>query len=88
MPFVRYVDDCFVLLNRLFSHTDFLDVLNSLHPAISFTSELEQNNVLSFLDVSCFRRADGSVKTSVYRKPTFIPACTAVSSASLLVLTK
>ena len=59
------------MLKPDFSLSDFLNMFNSLHPAITFTSELEHNNVLNFLDVSCFRRPDGSVQTSVYRKPTF-----------------
>ena len=42
-----------------------------MHPSIEFTSEIEKNDSISFLDVFCVRRADGSIQTSVYRKPTW-----------------
>ena len=42
--------------------------LNSFHENIQFTYELEQANQISFLDVLT-RKEDGSVQTSVYRKP-------------------
>ena len=69
--FLRYVDDCFVLLSSACDIDHFLCVLNSLHPSITYTAEVESNDVLNFLDVKCSRRSDGSVKTSVCRKPTF-----------------
>ena len=48
----------------------FLDYLNRQHPSISFTSELEKDGKLPFLDVEIFR-SNGKFSTSVYRKPTF-----------------
>ena len=66
----RYVDDTFLIF-RDSSHVDlFLNYLNSKHPNIKFTSEVEQNSALSFLDILITRRG-GSFNTSVFRKSTF-----------------
>ena len=66
----RYVDDCFLLFKSLNHVPLFLDYLNRQHPSISFTSELEKDGKLPFLDVEIFR-SNGKFSTSVYRKPTF-----------------
>ena len=47
-----------------------LHELNSYHPNIKFTYELESYNKLAFLDVSAIRANDNKVETSVYRKAT------------------
>ena len=67
----RYVDDTFLLFRDL-SHIQlfFLDYLNTKHPNISFTSEIETNNRLNFLDISVCK-VDNKFTTSVYRKETF-----------------
>ena len=68
MFFRRYIDDCFIF--RLRDHVrPFLDYLNSQHPNITFTNQLQVNSTLSFLDV-IINRSDG-FSTSVYRKHTF-----------------
>ena len=43
----------------------------TLHSNITFTKEEEQCNSLPFLDVLVTREDDGSLSTSIYRKPTF-----------------
>ena len=72
MPFYRrYVDDVFIILDN---HTDIspvLELFNNAHPAIRFTSELENNGVLNFLDVLLSKRPDGSLQRSVFRKSTW-----------------
>lgn len=66
----RYVDDCFLLF-RSTEHIDlFLNYLNHQHHNIDFTSEVETNKTLSFLDIN-ITRSNGSFNTSVYQKPTF-----------------
>ena len=61
----RYVDDCFLI--KPLNHVPlFLTIL----PNISFTSELEKDGKLPFLDVEIFR-SSSKFSTSVYRKPTF-----------------
>ena len=47
-----------------------LNELNSYHPNIKFTYELESYNKLAFLDVSTRRTNDNKVEKSVYRKVT------------------
>ena len=64
------VDDIFVLFESFEKMKKFRDYLNSKHPKINFTYELEQNGRLPFLDMMIDRN-DGKIKTSVYRKPTF-----------------
>jgi hypothetical protein len=41
-----------------------------MDPNIKFTSELETNGILAFLDVQIHVLDDGQIKTSVYRKAT------------------
>ena len=66
----QYIDDvcCAVKEEDLIP---FLQHINSIHPSIQFTHELEDGDrCLPFLDVLLYRSEDGSVSTSVYRKPT------------------
>ena len=65
----RYVDDTISALGDHFKAMDLLTELNSIHPSLSFTMEIEVNNELSFLGV-LFRNKEGSISTSVYRKST------------------
>ena len=65
-----YVDDCFLLFKSLDHVPLFLNYLNRQHPNIYFTSELEKDGKLPFLDVD-ITRLNGKFSTSVYRKPTF-----------------
>ena len=68
--FRRYVDDIFLLFDHRDQVESFKAYMNSCHPNMKFTSELEEDNVLPFLDVKVIRSGDSFV-TSVYRKPTF-----------------
>ena len=68
--YYRYVDDTFAIFpsNEDFNH--FLLLLNKLHPSLTFTSEVEVDNKLPFLDV-LVEKTGTCFLTSVYRKPTF-----------------
>ena len=66
----RYVDDCFVLFKSFDLVPLFLNYPNHQHPNISFTSKLEKDSKLPFLDIE-ISRSNGKFSTSVYRKPTF-----------------
>ena len=69
---VRYVDDIFILfkgngdqLRRL------VDFTNSILPSIKFTTEIEEDFKLAFLDVLVIRDPiSNTFKFSVYRKST------------------
>ena len=65
----RYVDDTCTALpaSRV---QEFLEHLNSVEPSIRFTVEVESDGQLPFLDVLLRHDPDGSILTSVYRKPT------------------
>ena len=66
---MRYVDDTFVVIDKDRAQ-DFTDHINSFDPHIKFTNDPEREGCLPFLDTLVTRQADGSVKVSVYRKPT------------------
>ena len=66
----RYVDDTFLRF-RLKHHIEkFRNYLNGQHKNIKFTSETENENSISFLDIK-ITRENNKFMTSVYRKPTF-----------------
>ena len=48
----------------------FHDYLNTISTSIKFTKELEKSGHLAFLDISVQQMEDGSLTTSIYRKPT------------------
>ena len=65
-----YVDDTFAIYRSEEEFTFFLDAVNSMHSALKFTFEKEENDQLSFLDVLVEKSNEGFL-TSVFRKPTF-----------------
>ena len=67
----RYVDDTFLIFNDRDDCELFCEYFNTKHPNIKFTLEIENNNTLAFLDVLVSRLEDGTITTSLYRKPTF-----------------
>ena len=69
MYYKRYVDDCFLLFRNHNHVSLFLDYVNSQHPNISFTCEVENNNQLPFLD-TIVDKFENSFETGLYRKPT------------------
>ena len=68
--YFRYVDDSFAVFFDINHCSSFLDVLNSLHPDLEFTIEMEENNRLPFLDV-LVEKKDDYFTTSIFRKKTF-----------------
>ena len=67
----RYVDDCFLWFRSPNHIPLFFDFLNHQYFNIKFTSEIESNSTLLFLDVK-ITLSNRSFSTSVYHKPTFI----------------
>ena len=68
--YTRYVDDTFTLFHNEDQAKKFLGYLNSQHPSIKFTMEIEKNNQLPYLDV-LVKKQNSSFETDVYRKSTF-----------------
>jgi len=56
---------------------NFLNHLN-IHSNVQFTVETEYNGHLPFLDIDIYRKPDGSLEYSVYRKPTHTNFCLCV----------
>ena len=66
----RYVDDTFVIHKEV-NKQGFLQHINSVDPAIRFTVEdNKEDGFISFLDTIVKPEADGTLFTTVYRKPT------------------
>ena len=64
----RFVDDTFLLFQTKDHVEKFKNSLNKQHKNIKFTSEIQENGSLSFLDVT-LTRENNKFATSVYRKP-------------------
>ena len=66
----RNVDDTFVILQQS-QKEDFLQDINSADPSINFTTkETRHDGSMPFLDTLITPQKDGTLTTSVYRKPT------------------
>ena len=75
----RFVDDIF-LLSWSKDHVEkFRNYLNKQHKNIKFTSEIEENGSLSFLDIK-ISHENNKFMTSVYRKSTFCAVFTKFGS--------
>ena len=46
----RYIDDTFFIISRDQTYRIFVIYLNTRHNCIKFTKEIENNNILNFLD--------------------------------------
>ena len=66
----RFVDDTFLLFRSKDHVEKFRNYLNKQHKNIKCTSEIEENDLLSFLYIKISRENNKFV-TSVYCKPTF-----------------
>ena len=75
----RYVDDTFLIFRSPLHIPMFLEYMNSRHSNIEFTSDVEEEGKLAFLDIS-IKHHNGTFSTSVYRKPTFTGLATKTSS--------
>ena len=65
----RYVDDTFAFVKQDRIHA-VLDCLNSYHPSIQFTHEMEEDGRIAFLDVMVTTREDRGFQTEIHRKKT------------------
>ena len=66
----RFVDDTFIIIKKQHKNS-FLGYLNSINPSIKFSSEeTRTDGSMPFLDFLITPKEDGSLQTSVYRKPT------------------
>ena len=63
------MDDCFAVFDILDSIKIFCDSLNEVHPNIKFTTEIQNNKCINFLDVLVNNNST-KVTTSTFCKPT------------------
>ena len=71
----RFVDDTFTIIKKE-DRSSFLQHLNSIHQNIKFTCEEVRNDgSMPFLDILVTPKEDGSLSTSVFRKPTHTDLC-------------
>ena len=83
----RYVDDTFAIIKASTDLSSLLDILNSFHPSIQFTSEPDMNGTLSFLGINIKRLttpttfSQSHFETTVYRQLTYTGLLTKVASS-------
>ena len=66
----RYVDDTFTIIESSYK-SEFLKHINSIDGHIQFTCEDQRDDgAMPFLDILITPEKDGSLSTSVYKKPT------------------
>ena len=65
----RFVDDSITSQRNNASAEAFLSTLNSLHPSLQFTMELETSGAILFLGATLINK-NGRLETKVYIKPT------------------
>ena len=66
----RYVDDTCVILDSIIKE-EFFHHINSIDPKIQFTPEdSNPDGSIPFLDTLVMPQPDGSIKKTVFRKPT------------------
>ena len=82
----RYVDDTYCLFRDRSHITMFLEYINCQHPNINFTTEIESENSLAFLDVLVTHEGT-NFSTSLYRKKHSL-ASTLISPAFLPINTR
>jgi hypothetical protein len=75
----RYVDDILVGFEDECNINAFWEHINSKHPNIKFTTELEEGGKISFLDI-LIQKGDNCTKTSTFRKKTFTGLITKFNS--------
>ena len=64
----RYVDDVLAMIPKDNVNT-FLDYINSFNVNIQFTTEIEENNSIPFLDLQISKDLSGLLSFSIYKKP-------------------
>ena len=69
----RYVDDTIVIFRKKEHIPKFHEYINSRHPNMKFTKELEENRKIPFLDI-LLEHDDNRITTTVYRKKTYTGA--------------
>jgi hypothetical protein len=83
---LRYVDDVFAIIDKTKINTTLI-WLNSQHPNIQFTSEIEKNNQIPFLDVMV-ERCSNTNSVSMFTENQLALVDTLLQIPSILKATK
>jgi hypothetical protein len=69
--YFRFVDDILIIYDSQDTNIHaILNDFNSIHPNLQFTEETEQNNTISYLDIT-IHKTPMNINISIFRKPTF-----------------
>ena len=86
LPFYkRYVDDTLAAFQDQYQAESFLHYINQQHPNIKFTMEVENNNLINFLDVTVARSND-NFTTSFFRKKCFTDSLAPLMRSNVVYL--
>jgi hypothetical protein len=66
----KYVDDSLFIVNKNLVN-DILKFMNSFHPRLTFTQEIEKDSSINFLDVTIFKNGNGTLSYKHYKKPSY-----------------
>ena len=66
---LRYMDDTFTVLHE-YDVEEFTEHINSIYPHIKFTIKPEKDSKFPFMDLCTHILDDGSMKITIYMKPT------------------
>ena len=66
---LRYMDDTFTVLHE-YDVEEFTEHINSIYPHIKFTIKPERDSKFPFMDLCTHILDDGSMKITIYMKPT------------------
>jgi hypothetical protein len=71
LGYFQYVNDILIIYDHVTTKIDtLLDEFNQIHPNLTYTMELENNQQIDFLDIRVSRTND-TFEFSIFRKPTF-----------------
>lgn len=68
----RCMDDTFIVCDSNTDQKHLPNKCNNAHPSLKFTSEIEQNDKLPFLDVLLRRREHGTLERTIFRETTWV----------------
>jgi hypothetical protein len=71
---IRYVDDVFAVVKKD-DADNILERINSFYPSIQFTTELEVNRSIAFLDLKVTVNNENGIEFDIFRKPTDSQLC-------------
>jgi hypothetical protein len=66
----RYADDIFIIFDATYTLAERIDEHNAMYKQLKYKLEIENNQLINFLDLSVYRTMNG-FNFGTYRKPTY-----------------